>query len=79
MSTITKLTPTSQIHPAVGKIFIIELSNGERFETNADELMDAYCYDSTKPVGQAFDDEKAHRMVENNFQELLGEGWKSEI
>jgi hypothetical protein len=79
MSTITKLTPTSTIHPAVGRIFVIELSNGERFETNADALMGTYCYDATKPIGQGFDDEKADRMVEANFQELIGESWKSEI
>lgn len=77
MTTITKLTPTSTIHPAVGRIFIIELSNGERFETNADELMGSYCYDETKPTGYGFEDEKANRMVETNFQELIGESWQS--
>ena len=78
MTTITNLISTSTIHPAVGRIFIIELSNGERFETNADALMGTYCYDATKPIGQGFDDEKADRMVETNFQELIGESWKSE-
>jgi len=78
MTTITKLTPTRFIHPAVGRIFDIELSNGETFETNADELMGRYCYDHTKSIGYGFDDEKADRLVENNFQELVGESWKSE-
>jgi len=79
MTTITNLTPTSQVHPALGRIFIIELSNGERFHIDADALMGAYCYDATKPVGYAFDDEKADRMVENNFQELIGDIWRCEI
>lgn len=78
MSTITKIIPTRFIHPAVGRIFDLELSNGEIIETNADELMGLYCYDSTKPFGYGFDDEKADRMVETNFQELVGESWKSE-
>ncbi len=78
MTTITKLTPTSEIHPALGKIFIIELSNGERSPITADELMGAYCYDSSKPAGRGFDDEKASRMVVTNFQELIGESWRSE-
>lgn len=77
-TTITNLTPTSQIHPALGRIFIIELSNGERFQTDADALMGAYCYDATKPAGFGFDDEKAGRMVGNNFQELIGEIWRAE-
>jgi hypothetical protein len=78
MTTITNLTPTSQVHPAVGRIFMIELSNGESFQTDADALMGTYCYDATKPIGQGFDDEKAHRMVETNFQELIGNIWRSE-
>ena len=70
-TTITKLTPTGY-HPALGRIFIIELSNGERFQVSADELINSYCYDGK------YDDEKASRMVGNNFQELLRESWKSE-
>jgi hypothetical protein len=77
-TTITKLTPTTDIHPALGRIFIIELSNGERFQVSADELINSYCYDATRPIGQGYDDEKAGRMVEDNFQELLRESWKSE-
>jgi len=77
-TTITKLIPTPQIHSALGRIFIIELSNGERFQTDADALMGIYCYDATKPAGFGFDDEKADRMVGNNFQELVGGIWRSE-
>lgn len=79
MTTITNLIPTSQVHPAVGRIFTIELSNGERFQTNADKLMSLYCYDNTKPIGQGFDDEMADRMVCTNFQELVGKSWQSEL
>lgn len=76
-TTITKLTPTPTFHPAVGRFFIIELSNGERFETNAETLLGAYCYDETKPVGSGFDDEMADRLVQNNFQELVGGLYKT--
>ena len=65
-TTITKLTPTSNYHPAVGRMFIIELSNGERFEVNTEELIDKYCYNN------GYDDEKIDRMIDNNFQELIG-------
>jgi len=75
MSTITKLTPTSTFNPATGRTFIIELSNGERFITDSEELLDKYCYDETKPAGQAFDDEKADELVGNNFQTLLNKSW----
>jgi hypothetical protein len=74
MTSITKLTPTPEYNPAVGRIFIIELSNGERFETNYEDLVSAYCY--SPDFG--YDDEKIDRLVVNNFQELVGESWKSE-
>lgn len=66
-TTITKLTPTSDYCPAMGRTFIIELSSGERFKTNTEELINSYCYD------EGYDDVKADRMMENNFQELVGE------
>ena len=78
MTTITYLAPTSTIHHAVGRLFMIKLSNGKHFQTSADELMGFYCYDNTKPAGQGFDDEKADRMVRTHFKELIGESWKSE-
>jgi len=69
LPTITKLTPTTEIHPALGKIFIIELSNGERFQMYAEEFINMYCYD------EGYLEEKVDRLMENNFQELLGEQW----
>jgi hypothetical protein len=75
-TSITKLTPTTEVHPAVGRIFIIELSNGERFRVSADELINSYCYMEAEDWRTGYDDEKIDRMVENNFQELVGEGWK---
>lgn len=45
MATITKLTATSQFNPAVGKTYIMELSNGERFEVTDDELMERFSPD----------------------------------
>jgi hypothetical protein len=65
-TTITKLTPTSDYHPAVGRMFIIELSNGERFEVSTEEFIDKYCYDGK------YDDVKIDRMMSDNFQELIG-------
>jgi hypothetical protein len=65
-TTITKLTPTSDYHPAVGRMFIIELSNGERFEVSTEELIGKYCYDGK------YDDVKIDRMMSDNFQELIG-------
>lgn len=67
MTTITKLTPTSNYCPAMGRTYVIELSNGERFETNTEELINSYCYEGK------YDDEKADRMIIGNFQELIGE------
>ena len=43
---ITKLTATSEFHPAVGRTYIIELSNGERFPITTDELMERYSPDA---------------------------------
>ena len=71
-TTITKLTPTSDYHPAVGRMFIIELSNGERFEVSTEELIGKYCYMGTEDWKTGYDDEKINRMMNNNFQELIG-------
>jgi hypothetical protein len=71
-TTITKLTPTSNYHPAVGRMFIIELSNGERFEVSTEELIGKYCYMGTEKRKTGYDDEKIDRMMNNNFQELIG-------
>ena len=63
MTTITKLTKTNlPYHPALGHIFVVELSNGESFDCYEDELMDRFGYE----------------RVLNNFQELVGESWESE-
>lgn len=79
MSTITKLTKTNlPLHPAVGFTYIIELSNGERFQTNSDELMGTFCYDTSKPIGNQFDEDKAREMAAKDFQNLVGESWPSE-
>jgi len=43
---IEKITPTSEFHPAVGRTYIIELSNGERFPITDDELMEKYSPDA---------------------------------
>jgi hypothetical protein len=65
-TTITKLTSTSDYCPAMGRTFIIELSNGERFKVTTEELINSYCYE------EKYDNEKADRMMNNNFQELIG-------
>jgi hypothetical protein len=77
-TSITKLTPTNEVHPAVGRIFIIELSNGERFKVSADELINSFCYSEGENLKTGYDDEKIDRMFQNNFQELVGESWESE-
>jgi hypothetical protein len=77
-TSITKLTPTTEYHPAVGRIFIIELSNGERFRVSADELINSFCYSEGENRETGYDDEKIDRMFQNNFQELVGESWESE-
>jgi hypothetical protein len=71
-TSITKLTPTNEYHPAVGRIFIIELSNGERFRVSADELINSFCYSEGENLKTGYDDEKIDRMLQNNFQELIG-------
>ena len=74
-TTVTKITPTSEFNPAVGKTYIVELSNGERFPISADALLSRYCYDENRPVGEAFDNEFADELVYNDFQNLVNEGW----
>jgi hypothetical protein len=44
MTTITKIKTTNQFHPALGKLFIIKLSNGKRFEIYSEELISKFCY-----------------------------------
>jgi hypothetical protein len=69
--TITKLTPAMYSF-TMGRMFIIELSNGERFEISTDELVGKYCYMGTEDWKTGYDDEKINRMIPNNFQELIG-------
>jgi len=71
-TTITKLTPTSNYCPATGRAYIMELSNGERFEVSTEELIGKYCYMGTEDWKTGYDDEKIDRMMNNNFQELIG-------
>jgi hypothetical protein len=69
MTTITKIKTTNNFHPALGKLFIITLSNGKLFEIYSEELISKFCYND------GYDDDKIAKMESKDFIDIIGERW----
>ena len=65
----TKIKTTNNFHPALGKLFIIKLSNGKRFEIYSEELISKFCYND------GYNDDKIAKMESNDFADVVGERW----
>ena len=61
----TKIKTTNNFHPALGKLFIIKLSNGKRFEIYSEELISKFCYND------GYDDDKIAKMESNDFADVV--------